>query len=179
MTATTRLDGIEIAIGHAADADTDALAALWERAGLTRPWNDPHADIALARRGPHSTILVARAVGPQQQARNAVPGPDLREEGEANRDGEAVAVGRIAGSAMVGHDGHRGWVYYLAVEPELQGKGIGRALLRAVEDWLRARAIPKLMLLVRPDNEKVRGFYLAEGYLEEPRVVFSRRLDGK
>lgn len=146
---TIRVAGIEIAIDHAADADTDALAALWARTGLTRPWNDPHADIALARRGPHSTILVARAEG------------------------------RIAGSAMVGHDGHRGWVYYLAVEPELQGRGLGRALLHAVEDWLRARAIPKLMLLVRPDNEKVRGFYQSEGYVEEPRVVFSRRLDGK
>lgn len=147
-TQTIDVDGLQIAIGHATDADIEALAALWERAGLTRPWNDPHADIALARRGPHSTILVAR-------------------------DGE-----RIAGSAMVGHDGHRGWVYYLAVEPDLQGRGLGRALLRAVEDWLRARAIPKLMLLVRPDNEKVRGFYASEGYVEEPRIVFSRRLDG-
>ncbi|WP_024279964.1 GNAT family acetyltransferase [Xanthobacter sp. 126] len=147
-TQTLDVDGLTIAIGHASDADTEALAALWERAGLTRPWNDPHADIALARRGPHSTILVAR-------------------------DG-----GRILGSAMVGHDGHRGWVYYLAVEPDLQGRGLGRALLRAAEDWLRARAVPKLMLLVRPDNEKVRGFYAAEGYVEEPRIVFSRRLDG-
>ncbi|NMN58138.1 hypothetical protein FHT36_002040 [Xanthobacter sp. SG618] len=152
-TQTLDVDGLTIAIGHATDADTEALAALWERAGLTRPWNDPHADIALARRGPHSTILVAREGG--------------RREGEG-----------ILGSAMVGHDGHRGWVYYLAVEPDLQGRGLGRALLRAVEDWLRARAIPKLMLLVRPDNEKVRGFYAAEGYLEEPRIVFSRRLDG-
>lgn len=145
---TTLADGLDIAIGHAADADTEALAGLWTRTGLTRPWNDPHADIALARRGPHSTILVARSGG------------------------------AIVGSAMVGHDGHRGWVYYLAVEPELQGRGLGRTLLRAVEDWLRARAIPKLMLLVRPDNEKVRGFYQAEGYQEEPRIVFSRRLDG-
>ncbi|MFG1226215.1 GNAT family acetyltransferase [Xanthobacter wiegelii] len=150
---TIDVDGLQIAIGHATDADTEALAALWERAGLTRPWNDPHADIALARRGPHSTILVARDGG--------------RTEGEG-----------ILGSAMVGHDGHRGWVYYLAVEPDLQGRGLGRALLRAVEDWLRARAIPKLMLLVRPDNEKVRGFYASEGYVEEPRIVFSRRLDG-
>lgn len=150
---TIDVDGLQIAIGHATDADIEALAALWERAGLTRPWNDPHADIALARRGPHSTILVARDGG--------------RTEGEG-----------IFGSAMVGHDGHRGWVYYLAVEPDLQGRGLGRALLRAVEDWLRARAIPKLMLLVRPDNEKVRGFYASEGYVEEPRIVFSRRLDG-
>ena len=147
-TQTLDVDGLTIAIGHASDADTEALAVLWERAGLIRPWNDPHADIALARRGPHSTILVAR-------------------------DGD-----RVLGSAMVGHDGHRGWVYYLAVEPDLQGRGLGRALLRAVEDWLRARAVPKLMLLVRPDNEKVRGFYAAEGYVEEPHIVFSRRLDG-
>ncbi|MFG1347145.1 GNAT family acetyltransferase [Xanthobacter autotrophicus DSM 431] len=138
-----------LAFAHAEDADTPALVALWERAGLTRPWNDPFADIALARRGPHSTVLVAR-------------------EGTC-----------LAGSVMVGHDGHRGWIYYLAVDPQLQGRGIGRALTIAAEDWLRARAVPKLMLLVRPDNEKVRGFYEAIGYAEEPRVVFSRRLDGK
>ncbi|OYZ90276.1 MAG: GNAT family N-acetyltransferase, partial [Xanthobacter sp. 17-67-6] len=47
-------------IGHMRDGDVEALVALWERAGLVRPWNDPRADIALARRGPHSTILVAR-----------------------------------------------------------------------------------------------------------------------
>lgn len=138
-----------ITLGHAEDGDAPALAALWEQAGLTRPWNDPYADIALARRGPHSTILVAR-------------------QGAA-----------LAGSVMVGHDGHRGWVYYLAVAQDLRGQGLGRALLSTAEDWLRARAVPKLMLLVRPDNAQVRGFYAAAGYDEEPRVVFSRRLDGK
>ena len=80
-------------IGHAGDADTDALVALWDAAGLLRPWNDPRADIALARRGPHSTILVARQDG------------------------------AIAGSVMVGHDGHRGWIYYLAVAPRLARRG--------------------------------------------------------
>ena len=148
MTASSALPA-GITLGHAEDADTPALAALWEEAGLTRPWNDPHADIALARRGPHSTILVAR-------------------QGTA-----------LAGSVMVGHDEHRGWVYYLAVAQDQRGRGLGRALLTAAEDWLRARAVPKLMLLVRPDNEQVRGFYAAVGYAEEPRVVFSRRLDGK
>lgn len=138
-----------LAFGHAEDADVPALAALWEATGLTRPWNDPFADIALARRGPHSTILVAR-----QEA-------------------------RLAGSVMVGHDGHRGWIYYLAVTPDLQGRGIGRALLAAAEDWLRARAIPKLMLLVRPENQKVADFYLAAGYAKEPAALYSRRLDGK
>lgn len=136
-------------IQHAGDGDTEALVALWEAAGLLRPWNDPRADIALARRGPHSTILV------------------LRREG------------RVAGSVMVGHDGHRGWIYYLAVAPDLARQGLGRRLTRAAEDWLKARGVPKLMLMVRPENEKVRAFYQSIGYEEEPRVIFSRRLDGK
>lgn len=140
---------LEATINHADDGDIAAIVALWERTGLTRPWNDPHADIALARRGPHSTILVAK-------------------EG-----------GAPLGTVMVGHDGHRGWVYYLAVEPARQRQGLGSTLLTAAEDWLRARAVPKLMLLVRPDNAEVRAFYHAEGFIEEPRIIFSKRLDEK
>ncbi|WP_234049953.1 MULTISPECIES: GNAT family acetyltransferase [unclassified Xanthobacter] len=140
---------LDSSINHADDGDIAAIVALWERAGLTRPWNDPHADIALARRGPHSTILVAK-------------------EG-----------GALLGTVMVGHDGHRGWVYYLAVEPARQRQGLGSILLTAAEDWLRARAVPKLMLLVRPDNAEVRAFYHAEGFIEEPRIIFSKRLDEK
>ncbi|WP_029005038.1 GNAT family acetyltransferase [Azorhizobium doebereinerae] len=139
--------GSALPIGHVAQEETEALIRLWVACGLTRPWNDPHADIMLAKRGPHSTILVAR-------------------------DGDALAA-----SVMVGHDGHRGWMYYLAVDPARQGKGLGRVLVAAAEDWLKARGVPKVMLLVRPENEKVRGFYEAIGYLDEPRVVFSKRLD--
>lgn len=146
---TTPATDINALIRHAEDGDVPALVALWERTGLTRPWNDPHADIALARRGPHSTILVA----------------------------DAANV--LLGSVMVGHDGHRGWVYYLAVEPDRQREGLGSLLLTAAEDWLRARAVPKLMLLVRPDNADVRAFYHAEGFIEEPRIIFSKRLDEK
>ncbi|MFG1418486.1 GNAT family acetyltransferase [Xanthobacter sp. V0B-10] len=145
----TASDTPDIVIAHAEDGDIPALVALWERAGLTRPWNDPHADIALARRGPHSTILTGKAGG------------------------------TLLGSVMVGHDGHRGWVYYLGVEPARQRQGLGSLLLTAAEDWLRARAVPKLMLLVRPDNADVRAFYHAEGFIEEPRIVFSKRLDEK
>ncbi|MFG1461583.1 GNAT family acetyltransferase [Xanthobacter sp. DSM 24535] len=137
-------------IGHMRDTDVDALVSLWERAGLVRPWNDPRADIALARRGPHSTILVARD-----------------------------AAGAVVGSVMVGHDGHRGWIYYLAVDPDLTRQGLGRALAHTAEDWLKARGVPKLMLLVRPENEQVRAFYAASGYIEEPRIIFTKRLDGK
>ncbi|MGR7997512.1 MULTISPECIES: GNAT family acetyltransferase [unclassified Xanthobacter] len=134
-------------VGHAEDGDTAALVRLWQEAGLTRPWNDPQADIALARRGPHSTILVAR-----------------------HEDA-------VIGSVMVGHDGHRGWIYYLAVDGTHRGRGLGRALSRAAEDWLKARAVPKLMLMVRPENTAVRAFYEREGFIEEPRVIFSKRLD--
>lgn len=140
---------MDAVIGHAGDGDVEALVTLWRDAGLLRPWNDPRADITLARRGPHSTILVARAEG------------------------------GLAGSVMVGHDGHRGWIYYLAVAPHLTRQGYGRRLTRAAEDWLRARGVPKLMLMVRPENDQVRAFYAALSYEEEPRIVFSRRLDGK
>ena len=94
-----------LSISPIADADVAAIVALWQRCGLTRPWNDPASDIALARRGPNSTV-------------------------------------------MVGHDGHRGWVYYVATDPDRRGKGFGRAIMNAAEDWLRAAGILKLQLLV-------------------------------
>ncbi|OYX69413.1 MAG: GNAT family acetyltransferase [Rhizobiales bacterium 32-66-11] len=147
---TLRANVHALPIGHMRDDDVDALVSLWERAGLVRPWNDPRADIALARRGPHSTILVARDAGDA-----------------------------VVGSVMVGHDGHRGWIYYLAVDPDLTRQGLGRALAHTAEDWLKARGVPKLMLLVRPENEQVRAFYAASGYIEEPRIIFTKRLDGK
>lgn len=129
-------------------ADRAAVIALWQACNLTRPWNDPDSDIDFCMAKPESTILV----------------------GESD--------GRIVASVMTGHDGHRGWLYYLAVEPSLQKSGHGRAMVKAAEDWLRARGVPKVMLMVRPENERVRAFYDALGYAEEPRVIFSRRLDG-
>lgn len=130
-------------------ADRAALIALWEACGLTRPWNDPGSDIDTCISKPESTILV---------------GED---------------AGKVIASVMVGHDGHRGWLYYLAVSPERQKSGLGRQLVSAAEDWVKARGIPKVMLMVRPENDRVRAFYQTIGYIEEPRVIFSRRLDGK
>lgn len=129
--------------------DRAGVIALWQACNLTRPWNDPDSDIDFCIAKPESTILV----------------------GERND--------KLAASVMCGHDGHRGWLYYLAVDPSQQKAGLGRQMVAAAEDWLRARGVPKVMLMVRPENDKVRAFYDALGYAEEPRVIFSRRLDGK
>jgi ribosomal protein S18 acetylase RimI-like enzyme len=132
-----------------ADADVAKVIALWERCGLTRPWNDPAADIAFARRDQNATVLIGRAGGD------------------------------IIGSVMVGHDGHRGWVYYVSVDPDHRDRGFGRAIMTAAEDWLRAQGIAKLMLMVRRDNAKVQAFYESLDYSEQDRVVYAKWLDGR
>jgi ribosomal protein S18 acetylase RimI-like enzyme len=138
-----------LAIAEIADADIADVIALWQRCGLTRPWNDPAADIALARRGPNATILVGR-------------------------DNDAIAA-----SALVGHDGHRGWVYYVAVDPDCRHRGYGRLIMDAAEGWLRGRGIEKLQLMVRPDNSQVQTFYRSLGYLEQERIIYAKWLDGR
>jgi ribosomal protein S18 acetylase RimI-like enzyme len=138
-----------LAIAEIADADIAAVIALWQAAGLTRPWNDPASDIALARRGPNSTILIGR-------------------------DGDAIVA-----TVMVGHDGHRGWVYYVATDPDRRAKGFGRAIMNAAEEWLRAAGIAKLQLLVRRDNAKAGAFYQSIGYDEAQTIVFAKWLDGR
>lgn len=126
--------------------DEDAVVALWRAAGLTRPWNDPHADIT----------------------RKLAVQPELFLVGEI--DGEVVA------SAMAGYDGHRGSVYYLAVSPDHQRRGHARALMAEVERRLEAIGCPKLNLMVRRDNTGVLGFYHQLGYGEQSVVVLGKRL---
>jgi ribosomal protein S18 acetylase RimI-like enzyme len=128
-----------------AHVEIEAAVALWEACGLTRPWNDPHADARLALSGPTSTILAMHADG------------------------------RLVATAMVGGDGHRGWVYYLAVDPALRGRRLGEAMMRAAEHWIRARGLPKLQLMVRGDNAAVVKFYQAIGYETEDRIILSKR----
>jgi ribosomal protein S18 acetylase RimI-like enzyme len=84
--------------------------------------------------------------------------------------------GAITGAVMVGFDGHRGWVYYLAVHPDQQRRGLGRALMAAAEAWLLGRGAPKIQLMVRDDNAEARGFYEALGYAVQPVVTIGKRL---
>ena len=87
----------------------------------------------------------------------------------------AFEADTLVGTAMVGHDGHRGWVYYLAVDPGHRDRGLGRALMAACEAWVRERGIPKIDVMVRNENAEVRGFYEALGWQLDDVVVYSRR----
>lgn len=110
------------------------VVALWKRCGLVRPWNDPAADLAFARGKPGSDVLVG------------------------------LAEGHIVASVMVGHDGHRGTMYYVSVDPDRHGDGYGRSIVEAAEAWLKTRGCWKVNLLVRRGNETVLGFYEQLGY---------------
>ena len=130
-----------------ADSDVEAVVALWRTCGLTRPWNDPYKDISFARDSENATVLV------------------LERES------------RIIATVMAGHDGHRGMLYYVAVEPSCQGQGIGKAAVRAAEAWLASHGVWKTNLLVRPENAAVKGFYEALGYTVNPVLCMARKLD--
>jgi ribosomal protein S18 acetylase RimI-like enzyme len=87
--------------------------------------------------------------------------------------------GALVASVMVGHDGHRGWVYYVTVDPDRRYEGFGRAIMDAAEAWLSARGILKLQLMVRKDNTKVHAFYQSIGYYNQETVTFAKWLDGR
>jgi ribosomal protein S18 acetylase RimI-like enzyme len=86
----------------------------------------------------------------------------------------AEVEGRIVGAAMGGFDGHRGWIYSVAVRPECQRQGVGRALIARLEELLIERGAPKINLQVRLANDRVVGFYQRLGYVVEPRVSMGK-----
>jgi ribosomal protein S18 acetylase RimI-like enzyme len=130
------------------EGEDESVIALWTVCGLTRPWNDPAADLKLAKDGATSTVLVA-----------------------ADETG-------ISGTIMVGCDGHRGWIYYLAVDPGRRRNGLGRSLMAAAQDWLTVKGAPKLQLMVRADNEAALVFYQRLGLERQDVIVLGLRLDG-
>ena len=90
----------------------------------------------------------------------------------------AVADDQIIGSAMSGFDGHRGWVYYVAVHPEYRRRGIGTALMKKVESAMIDMGCLKLNLQIRADNEHVKLFYESLGYDVEDRISMGKKLAG-
>jgi ribosomal protein S18 acetylase RimI-like enzyme len=126
--------------------DETAIVALWHECGLTRPWNDPQKDIA----------------------RKLTEQPDLFLVGTVQEE--------VVASAMVGFDGHRGWVYYLAVAERHRKHSYGRALMQEAERLLVERGCPKLNLQVRSSNPGVIEFYRKLGYVQDETVSLGKRL---
>jgi len=132
-----------------ADGDRDRVIAFWQACDLTVPWKDPSQDVDLYQKTASAEILLA-------------------EQGK-----------RLVGTVGVGCDGHRGWVYFLGVDPEQRQKGIGAVLMQAAEDWLIEREVTKLQLMIRPDNLAVKRFYASLGYQPNPCHLMQKWLDGR
>jgi ribosomal protein S18 acetylase RimI-like enzyme len=127
--------------------DQDSVISLWFRCNLVRPWNDPAKDICRKVRYQSDLFFVA------------------------------LLGGRVVGSIVAGYDGHRGWINYLAVEPELRGQGIGRCLLLEAEKELLNLGCPKVNLQIRRENAAAVEFYRRLGYVEDPVVSMGKRLE--
>lgn len=136
-----------LSIRCASADDQEDIIALWRTCGLETPYNDLSRDFHFARAKPNSDILVG-----------------------------VNSEGRIVGSVMAGHDGHRGWLYYVATAPDFQLQGVGRQMVAAGEEWLRDHGVVKVMLLVRDTNTQVVDFYNRIGFETIPRVVMQKWL---
>ena len=128
-------------------SDEDAVVALWERCGLTRPWNDPRKDIRRKLRAQPELFLVG------------------------------VEDGEIAATVMVGYEGHRGWIQYLGVDPGRQRRGFGRAIMAEAERLLGEAGCPKINLQVRTSNPGVIEFYRRIGFTLDEVVSMGKRLE--
>jgi len=128
------------------EPDRIGLTSLWQICSLTVWYNDPSSDIDLFRGTANSEIFVC------------------------------IAGDRIIGSVCCGFDGHRGWMYYLAVHPDYRGHGLAKRLVEQAETWLTARQAPKSHLMVRDGNRAVIGFYESLGYARSPVAVLQRWL---
>lgn len=136
-----------LTIRSAVPEDELGVVELWRACELVASYNDPAADLQFARGRACSDVLVA--------------------EDE---------IGRISGSVIVGHDGHRGWLYYVASAPHSRGLGIGRRMVQAGEEWLRQQGVVKVQLLVRETNTKVVSFYEHLGFETTPRTIMGKWL---
>jgi len=128
-------------------SDENDVISLWTDCGLVVPWNDPAKDIQ----------------------RKMDENPDLFFVGSID--------GAIAGSCMAGYDGHRGWIYYLAITPALQRKGLARKLVQHAENVLSRLGCPKINLMVRNTNDQAIQFYHKIGFNSDPVSVLSKRIE--
>ena len=139
---------MSLTVRSASPEDEQTVVGLWRACDLVASYNDPVADFRFAKAGACSDVLV---------------GGD--------------ETGQIRGTVMVGHDGHRGWLYNVSSDPGSRSSGFGGQMVQAAEDWLRRRGVVKVQLLVRETNTKVVSFYEHLGFEVAPRVVMSKWLE--
>jgi GNAT superfamily N-acetyltransferase len=129
------------------ESDRQALIAVWERCGLVVSWNNPEKDIDRKLRKDADLLLVG------------------------------IIDDNLVATVMGGYDGHRGWINYLAVDPNHRREGLGEQLMLAVEDRLRELGCAKINLQIRRSNTAVISFYEAIDYSEDDVVSYGKRLD--
>ena len=127
--------------------DEQQVIQLWNDCKLVVPWNNPHRDIQRKVKIQPELFLVG------------------------------IHENRLVASVMGGYDGHRGWVYYLAVHPDYQQKGFARRMMLEIENRLHKLGCPKINLQVRNRNLKVIEFYKRIGYKLDDVVSFGKRID--
>lgn len=127
--------------------DEDALVALWKMCELTVPWNNPHKDIARKLQVQPELFLVG------------------------------ILDNSLIATVMGGYEGHRGWINYLAVHQDFQGKGYGQEIMNSVETGLREMGCPKINLQIRTGNDKIASFYQKLGFTNDHVVSMGKRLE--
>lgn len=127
-------------------SDGKQIINLWSECDLTVPWNNPKRDIERKMNDSPSLFLVGEVEG------------------------------RIVCSCMAGYDGHRGWIYYLAVNRDYRREGIASRIVREAENRLLEIGCPKIDLMVRRSNKDAVSFYNKMGYGDDPVIVLSKRL---
>jgi ribosomal protein S18 acetylase RimI-like enzyme len=129
------------------EADITSVVNLWDQCGLIVPQNDPHKEIAAKVQFQPELFLIAQLDW------------------------------QLVGTVMAGYEGNRGWLNYLAVDPEHQRKGYGRLLVDAAENRLRGLGCPKVNLLIREKDKTPLAFYRAVGYVTEDLINMGKRVE--
>ena len=129
------------------EKDTKAVIALWVRCRLVVPSNNPQKDIERKLEVDRDLFLVG------------------------------TLENKIVATVMGGYDGHRGWINYLAVDPDYRNNGYGRLIMEEVEQRIRAKGCSKINLQVRTTNKAVIEFYQSLGYSDDHVIGLGKRIE--
>jgi ribosomal protein S18 acetylase RimI-like enzyme len=140
------MSDLKIGVRPYSPNDKTAVIELWQKCNLTRPWNNPELDIKSKLKVNPELFLVG------------------------------LSGNKIVASVMGGYEGHRGWIYYLAVDPAYQKQGLGRQMMETIESKLLAVGCPKINLMVRTDNLLAVGFYQKIGYKTDDVISMGKRM---